>query len=241
MILFFKDVNTGSATGSTFLFEVPTAWSPEAALTGQLAQLSKRQLRFMLTPGSLFDVQHGIIKLESIRAHDLSLYSWNESSRMWTILKNQIRIHGNMLDMQPGPADDGYCTCPILFWRPFWGSLSFFEGLFRDNLNKKPRDPSELTTCRYSRIYQSRYHIVPEQYSIQKEYPKHSVSRKNLFLYSNLRNNFQTNQKLGAFWEKMFLLFSNGVIFTQPCHFQEVFGRYLWNGPSTLKIEKSHF
>ena len=42
-------------------------------------------------------------------------------------------------------------------------------------------------------------HIVPEQYSIQKEYPKHSVSRKNLFLYSNLRNNFQTNQKLGAF------------------------------------------
>ena len=34
------------------------------------------------------------------------------------------------------------------------------------------------TTCRYSRIYQSRYHIVPEQYSIQKEYPKHSVSRK---------------------------------------------------------------
>ena len=31
------------------------------------------------------------------------------------------------------------------------------------------------------------------------------------------------------------------VIFTQPCHFQEVFGRYLWNGPSTLKIEKSHF
>ena len=84
-------------------------------------------------------------------------------------------------------------------------------------------------------------HCVPEQYSIQKEYPKHSVSRKNLFLYSNLRNNFQTNQKLGAFWEKMFLLFSNGVIFTQPCHFQEVFGRYLWNGPSTVKIEKSHF
>ena len=39
----------------------------------------------------------------------------------------------------------------------------------------------------------------------------------------------------------MFLLFSNGVIFTQPCHFQEVFGRYLWNGPSTVKIEKSHF
>ena len=83
------------------------------------------------------------------------------------------------------------------------------------------------------------FHSVPEQYSIQKEYPKHSVSRKNLFLYSNLRNNFQTNQKLGAFWEKMFLLFSNGVIFTQPCHFQEVFGRYLWNGPSTLKLEKT--
>ena len=40
---------------------------------------------------------------------------------------------------------------------------------------------------------------MPEQYSIQKEYPKHSVSRKNLFLYSNLRNNFQTNQKLEEF------------------------------------------
>ena len=31
--------------------------------------------------------------------------------------------------------------------------------------------------------------------------------------------------------------------FHPPVHFQEVFGRYLWNGPSTLKIEESkmHF
>ena len=43
------------------------------------------------------------------------------------------------------------------------------------------------------------FHSVPEQYSIQKEYPKHSVSRKSHLIYSNLRNNFQTNQILGAF------------------------------------------
>ena len=59
--------------------------------------------------------------------------------------------------------------------------VKYCEGLFLQKLHEKSS------------------HIVPEQYSIQKEYPKHSVSRKNLFLYSNLRNNFQTNQKLGAF------------------------------------------
>ena len=57
------------------------------------------------------DVQHDMIKLESIWAHRLLLYCWDESSRMRTTLKNQIRIHGDVLDMQPGPADDGYCIC----------------------------------------------------------------------------------------------------------------------------------
>ena len=41
-------------------------------------------------------------------------------------------------------------------------------------------------------------HIVPEQYSIQKKYPKHSVSRKSHLTYTNVRNTFQTNQNLGA-------------------------------------------
>ena len=42
-------------------------------------------------------------------------------------------------------------------------------------------------------------------------------------------------------------MFSNGLILGiighPPMHFQKVFGRYLWNGPSTLKIEenKLHF
>ena len=43
------------------------------------------------------------------------------------------------------------------------------------------------------------HHIVSEQYSIEKEYPKYSVSRKSHLIYSNERKIFQTNQILGAF------------------------------------------
>ena len=85
----------------------PTWHSARSA--GQLAQLSKWELRCMLTPRSFFDVQHGIINLESIRAHDLLMYSWNESWSICTTLKNRFKIHEDMLAMQPG--NDGYCIC----------------------------------------------------------------------------------------------------------------------------------
>ena len=55
-------------------------------------------------------------------------------------------------------------------------------------------------------------HIVPEQYSIQKKYPKHSVSRKSHLTYTNVRNTFQTNQNLGALWENADFAFSNELI-----------------------------
>ena len=51
------------------------------------------------------------------------------------------------------------------------------------------------------------------------------------------------NEDLRAFWVNRILLLSNGAYFHPPMHFQEVFSRYHWNGPSTLKIEenKLHF
>ena len=54
------------------------------------------------TPRHFFDVQRGILKLDRIRAHELCLYSWDEASHTWTSIKNQIRIYGEILDVQPG-------------------------------------------------------------------------------------------------------------------------------------------
>ena len=42
-----------------------------------------------------------------------------------------------------------------------------------------------------------------------------------------------------SFRDNCILLFSNEVDFHPALYFQEVFGKYLWNGPSTLKIEES--
>ena len=83
----------------------------DARSAGQLAQLCKWELRFLLALRSFFDIQNGIIKLESIRAQDLLQYSCNESWNIWTTLRSQIKIHGDILDMQRGPADEGYCIC----------------------------------------------------------------------------------------------------------------------------------
>jgi len=66
-----------------------------------VAQLSKQQLHFVLTPKRLFDVQHGI-KLGSIRTQDMSPYSWDSASHAWTNIKNHVRIYGNMIEVQRG-------------------------------------------------------------------------------------------------------------------------------------------
>ena len=49
------------------------------------------------------------------------------------------------------------------------------------------------------------------------------------------------NHATTVFFLKLHFTVFQWVYFHPPVHFQEVFGRYLWNGPSTLKIEKSHF
>ena len=64
----------------------------------------------MLTPRSVFDMQHGV-KLDSIRTQDMSFYPWDEASYSRTNIKNHIIIHGDMLDVQTESADGGFCTC----------------------------------------------------------------------------------------------------------------------------------
>ena len=55
-------------------------------------------------------MKHGV-KLDSIRTQDMSFYPWDEASYSRTNIKNHIIIHGDILDVQAGSADGGFCTC----------------------------------------------------------------------------------------------------------------------------------
>ena len=65
------------------------------------------------------------------------------------------------------------------------------------------------------------------------------VSEPKMVLLTRFWNCNRINEELRAFWVNRILLYSNEVDFHPPMHFQEVFGRYLWNGPSMLKIEEN--
>ena len=54
----------------------------------------------------------------------------------------------------------------------------------------------------------------------QQKKTKKSVSQSKIVLFTPFWNSNRINQEIGAFWENLILLFSNGVDFHPPVHFQ---------------------